>query len=74
MFKKVTNVEKFYLLHKIDKGLSPRTPSNFKLWEAYGQNLRILRSQFSTTHETRGRVHKRKWRFSQKIEGSRWNA
>ena len=67
IFKKVTNVEKFYLLHKIDKGLSPRTPSNFKLWEAYGQNLRILRSQFSTTHETRGMYIKGNGDFLKKL-------
>ena len=42
-FKKATNVGKFYLLPKIHKfKQSPRTSSNFKLWDAHKKNLEFL--------------------------------
>ena len=64
----------YYLIIKSKYQQSSRTPSNFKLWNAYRNNSGILRPPFTTTHETRLIIYKGSWRFSKKIEGNRGNS
>ena len=64
----------YYLIIKSKYQQSSRTPSNFKLWNAYRNNSRILRPPFTTTHETRLIIYKGSWRFSKKIKGNRGNS